>query len=258
MTYFVYDGSFEGMLTAVFEIYERRQEKARIITSSQYQPDIFSEKIEVISDAAKANRVWKGLQRRLSKESLVNIYSCYLSELPEMEDVLLTFFREVFASAQNVEENFGSHVVLRVAQIGRLLFKEKHRFEAFVRFHKLQDGTFYAPIEPDYNVIPLITAHFVRRYADQEWMIYDVKRQYGIHFDKRQVQEVYFDFSEANKYGEAPVEIYDSQEELYQLLWKVYYKGVNILARRNIKLHKKNAPVRYWKYLVEKRPEILR
>lgn len=256
MTYFVYDASFEGLLTAVFEVYEHKVEKARIITGTQFQPDIFSEKIVIYTDAVKANRVWKGLQKRLSKASLVNIYSCYLSELPEMEDILLAFFREVFGSAQNVEENFSSHAVLRVAQIGRQLFKEKHRFEAFVRFHKLQDGTFYAPIEPDFNVLPLITAHFVRRYADQEWIIYDVKRQYGIHFDKKQVQEVYFDFAEVNKYGEAPAEAQDSAEELYQLLWKVYFKNVNIPARRNMKLHKKNVPVRYWKYLVEKQPEL--
>lgn len=258
MIHFVYDGSFEGLLTAVFEVYERKVAKARIVSAKHFQPDMFCVKTEVFTDPAKANRVWKGLQKKLSKDSLVNIFSCYLSELPETEDILLAFFREVFASAANIEDNFSSHAVLRVAQIGRLLFKEKHRFEAFVRFHKLQDGTFYAPIEPDYNVIPLITTHFMRRYADQEWIIYDVKRQYGIHFDKKLVQEVYFDFSDVNKYGEAATQILDSQEELYQLLWKVYYKQVNIPARRNIKLHKKNAPVRYWKYLVEKQPESLR
>lgn len=162
----------------------------------------------------------------------------------------------MFGTQQNVEENFSSHAVLRVAQIGRQLFREKHRFEAFVRFQKLQDDTFYATIEPDFNILPLITTHFVRRYADQEWIIYDIKRQYGIHYNLKQVQEIHFDFQQINKYGEAPEEAFDAQEDLYQLLWKVYFKNVNIPARRNMKLHKKHAPVRYWKYLVEKQPDI--
>lgn len=254
MIYFTYDSSFEGLLTAVFDVYERKAEKARIISAKNFQPDMFGEELKVVTDAAKANRVWKGLQKRISTASLVNVYAVYLSELAEMEETLLSFSREVFSSNENIEENFGSHAVLRVAQIGKQLFREKHRFEAFVRFQKLQDGTFYATIDPDFNIIPLITAHFVRRYADQEWLIYDVRRQYGIHYDKKQVQEVYFDFQETNKYGEAPEETHDQQEDLYQLLWKVYYKNVNIPARRNMKLHKQNMPVRYWKYLVEKEP----
>jgi probable DNA metabolism protein len=65
---------------------------------------------------------------------------------------------------------------------------------------------------------------------------------------------VRFDFKEVNKYGEASSGIYDQQEDLYQLLWQVYYKNVNIPARRNIKLHRQHVPVRYWKYLIEKKP----
>jgi probable DNA metabolism protein len=254
MTQFIYDGTFEGLLTAVFEIYERKAEKARIVSDKNFLPDIFGGQVKICTDAIKANRVWKGLQKKVSVSSLVNVYSVFLSELPEAEEILLSLFKEVFASADNVEENYGSHAVLRVAQIGKQLFREKHRFEAFVRFQKLQDGIFYASIDPDFNVIPLITAHFVRRYADQEWIIYDVRRQYGMHYDTKQVQEVYFEFEVITKHGEAPDEIQDQQEDLYQLLWKVYFKNVNIPARRNMKLHKKNVPVRYWKYLIEKQP----
>jgi probable DNA metabolism protein len=255
MTHFVYDGSFEGLLTAVFDVYECKVDKTRIVSEKTFLPDMFGKAIHVCTDAVKANRVWKGLQKRLSVALLVNVYSVYLSELVEREEVLLDFFRQVFASRESIEENYRSHAVLRVAQISRQLFREKHRFEAFVRFQKLQDGTFYATIEPDFNILPLISSHFVRRYADQEWIIYDIKRQYGIYYNLKQVQEVYFDFKEINKYGEAPEEAYNVQEEVYQLLWKVYFKNVNIPARRNMKLHKKHAPVRYWKYLVEKQPD---
>ena len=255
MTFFGYDGSFEGLLTAVFDVYVRRAEPARIVAAN-HQPDAFSEWVLVLTDETKANRVWRGLQKRLSTAALVNVYSCYLSELPEREELLLSFVRQVFVSAAagKVEENYGSPEVLRVSQVGRQLFREKHRFEAFVRFQQLRDGTFYATIDPDFNVLPLITAHFVRRYVDQVWIIYDTRRKYGVYYDKAEAREVRFDFAPPDQPDENPGSVYNEQEELYQLLWRVYFQNVNIPARRNPKLHRQHVPIRYWKYLVEKQP----
>ncbi|MFN8364013.1 MAG: DUF4130 domain-containing protein [Cloacibacterium normanense] len=59
---------------------------------------------------------------------------------------------------------------------------------AFVRFELLQDEVYFAKIEPDFNVLPLIRKHFKERYADQKWMIFDLKRHYGIFYDLKEVQ----------------------------------------------------------------------
>lgn len=252
LTDFIYDGSFEGFLTAVFEIYTFKANPARIITSSQYQPDAFSESKVVHDDETKANRVWKGLKRKLSVAMLSKIYACFLSALPDREHVLLSFFKEVFATNESVEENYRSDAVLRLTQISQQVLREKHRFEAFVRFQKLLDNTYYASIDPDYNIIPLIASHFTRRYADQAWIIYDLRRKYGVYYDKKSVQEIQFDFMETNKYGAVSNQLYDEKEELYQVLWKDYFKSVNIPERKNMKLHRQHVPIRYWKYLTEK------
>ena len=55
--------------------------------------------------------------------------------------------------------------------------------EAFVRFQLTKDGLYYCIIQPDYNVLPLISNHFEKRYADQRWLIYDSRRKYGIYYD---------------------------------------------------------------------------
>jgi probable DNA metabolism protein len=252
LTYFVYDGSFEGLLTAVFDVYDRKAAAARIVPAERYQPDAFAEKTDVVTDDAKANRVWKGLQRKLSPDALRNVFSVYLSERPDREDLLLAFCRMAFATDEKVEENFSSPVVLQIAQVGKQLHREKHRFEAFVRFVQLGDGTYFATIDPDFNVLPLITPHFTDRYADQVWIIYDTRRRYGMHYDGRTVQEVRFDFLPATP-GVRTTGVESPHEDLYQRLWGVYYKSVNIPARRNLRLHRQHVPVRYWKYLTEKK-----
>ncbi len=253
MTDCVYDGSFEGLLTAVFDVYDYKIVTSRIIPADRYQPDAFAEKREVITDAVKANRVWKGLQKRLSANALLNAFSVYLSERMDKEQLLLDFFRMVFAGEEKVEENFSSVTVLQVTQIGKQLHREKHRLEAFVRFTQLKDNVYFAVIAPDFNVLPLIATHFKDRYADQRWIIYDTKRRYGLSYDLQTVQEVYFDFIPDVRPEQPETDVLDANEELFQQLWQVYFHSVNIPARRNLKLHRQHVPIRYWKYLTEKR-----
>jgi probable DNA metabolism protein len=124
----------------------------------------------------------------------------------------------------------------------------------FVRLHKTADGLYYALIEPDHDVLPLIAKHFTTRYADQRWIIYDGRRRYGIHYDGAQTHTVEISFSEATGGGRDVAAVYDAEEAFYQQLWKQYFKSVNIAARKNTRLQVQHMPRRYWKYLVEKQP----
>jgi probable DNA metabolism protein len=62
--------------------------------------------------------------------------------------------------------------------------------KAFIRFKKATDGMYFAIIDPDFNVLPLIFRFFKNRYADQRWLIYDVKRNYGLMYTLQEVVEV--------------------------------------------------------------------
>jgi probable DNA metabolism protein len=255
MLQLLYDGSMAGLLTAVFEAYERRaQEDATISPQLTAVPDAFAEKVEVVTDALKARRVWKGLGRHLSREALDQIYYCYLSEQPDAERHILSYINYAFAaSGRKVEEDYGHASVLWVTQTARKVWREKHRMEAFVRFQELGDTLFYASIEPDYNVLPLIAKHFKSRYADQSWLIYDLRRKQGLHYDK--LTEV---LSEISLEQDSPGDMSPSprmlaaHEQVYQALWQDYFKSTGIPARINPKLHLRHMPLRYWKHLTEK------
>ena len=129
--------------------------------------------------------------------------------------------------------------------------REKHRMEAFIRFQKTADGLFYCGIDPDFNVIPLLANHFKNRYTDQQWIIYDIKRHYGIFYNLHTVEEIQMDI-DINLLKKSNQHMLDEQEALYADLWKNYFKSTNIVARKNTKLHTQHVPKRYWKYLTEK------
>jgi probable DNA metabolism protein len=255
MLQIVYDGSMAGLLTAVFEAYERRaQGETRIVAGQGLIPDVFASRVDIPTDFHKARRVWKGLQRQLSPGSLDHIWSCYLSELPEKEDMILAFVRYVFDNpGRRVDEDFGHPAVLWTAQTARRVWREKHRMEAFVRFQELGDGMYYAVVDPDFDVLPLIARHFRSRYADQRWLIYDSRRKKGLHYDPESeaLSDVNLELREGSK-GAPEAEALSRSESWYQLLWKDYFKSTGIDARKNPALHLRHVPHRYWKNLIEK------
>jgi probable DNA metabolism protein len=252
----VYDGSFEGFLCAVFNVYEYKLTDVNIVADNKHQPSMFAEPHFVNHDASHSDRVWKGLEKKLSLEAQKQVYRAFLSEIEGMENNLLQYIQYAFASDKVMEEDFSHKAVLTVFQTAKKVWREKHRMEAFVRFQKTADDMFYAIISPDYNVLPLIGKHFTERYADQRWMIYDESRKYGVYYDGEKTQDVQIKFAEGANNGTDVSAAYDEGEVIYQQLWKQYFKSVNIAARKNTKLHIQHMPRRYWKYLPEKHPTI--
>ncbi|MEO7524367.1 MAG: TIGR03915 family putative DNA repair protein, partial [Ferruginibacter sp.] len=122
-----------------------------------------------------------------------------------------------------------------------------------VRFQLTKDKLYYAIIQPDYNVLPLISKHFEDRYADQRWLIYDSIRKVGLYFDLQKVEEIVMHFEADLDNKEQLKAIYDEEEVLYQTLWQQYFQSININARKNLKLHIQHMPKRYWRNLVEKK-----
>jgi len=248
----IYDGSFEGWLSSIFEIYEYGFFEVQLYKEVTYQKAIFAAEHFVHSSEAKAARVRKGLTQRLSSAATAQIYRCWLSELPGIDNTLLSYARYAFSSPVSIEKDVSHPAVLTVTDVAKKVYREKHRMEAFVRFQLTKDGLYFAIVEPDYNVLPLILQHFQDRYADQLWMIYDARRKYGIYYDLEKAQQVQVNFEENSNSGKDISIIYDEQEVLYQHLWQRYFQSVNIAARKNMKLHIQHMPQRYWKYLTEK------
>ena len=249
----VYDKSFEGFLTAVFDVYEYRFKNPMIYPVGNARSSLFGTHHIVNTDNGKSERVWSKLDMKLSTISMTQLYKTFLSEIPGIENNLFRYIQYVIASKHNVENDYSHPDVLMMKQTAKKVDREKHRMEAFVRFALTKDQLYYSIIQPDYNVLPLISNHFEKRYADQRWLIYDCIRKFGLYYDLEKVEEVSMNFETDLNDKESLKAIYDENEKLYQTLWQQYFQSVNIKARKNMKLHIQHMPKRYWRYLVEKK-----
>jgi probable DNA metabolism protein len=251
MTRLFYDGTFEGLLTAIFEIYDRRLTHVKMEKGELYNSALFEDKIKVTTDDVRAGRVLNGLRKKISSTGIQRLYIAHLAEIAGDDDNIVGYIRYAFDTGQNIEEDYGNKYVMRVSEIVQMMRRERHRMEAFVRFQKLKDGTFYSVIQPDFNVLPMLLRHFKNRYADQKWIIYDLKRNYGLHYDLHDTEFISLEFS-AVKNAANVIAAFEEDETVYQHLWKNYFNSVNIPARKNTKLHLRHIPKRYWKHLTEK------
>lgn len=249
---YTFDGSFIGLLTSVFEWFERKSGSTTLKLDRLFQPDAFENSFVVVNNMEKSDRVWNALQKKLQKDSLRKFYCSYLSELPEAYNHLFQFCCYIFQNDKGAEQNYGNEHVISLSKFAKSVEREKHRMEAFIRFQKTADGMFYAHIDPDFNVLPLISNHFKNRYADQQWIIYDLKRHYGLYYNLNNVEEITINFADKLEKKSLSNGFMDHEESLYADLWKDYFKSTNIVARKNMKLHTQHVPKRYWKYLTEK------
>ncbi|MFK7833743.1 MAG: TIGR03915 family putative DNA repair protein [Winogradskyella sp.] len=248
----IYDGTFDGFLTAVFHVFEQKLKVVNIQNEFVVQQGLFAETETVITDHVKANRVWTGLKSKLSSKGSYQLYFAFLSEQVGVEALLLDYITYAFSKAKNADKDYTHPSVLKIAQIAKSVSREKHRMEAFVRFRLTKDGIYFASIEPDFNVLPLIEKHFKRRYADQKWVIYDMKRKYGLFYDLEKVELMQMDFPTHFDFTKTDDSFFATQEFEFQKLWQDYFKATNIKSRKNMKLHTQHIPKRYWKYLSEK------
>ncbi len=252
MEILLYDGQFDGFLSAIFYAYEYGYTMVDIQTAIKLQPGLYGTVHHIATDDKKAARVLSGLEKRISITAMKQFYMAFLSGLPGLENILFDYCRMIFLGKHGIYQNLSDPAIIKIKDVARKVYREKHRMEAFIRFQLTGDGIYYALCEPDYDVLPLINDHFRKRYADQRWLIYDAKRKYGLYYDLEKVETITVCFEEHTSNGTYIATIYDEKEMLYQDLWRQYFRHTNIDARKNTKLHIQHMPRRYWRWLTEK------
>ena len=179
MIVYVFDNTLDGLLTAVFDSFFLHQQPEFLLAEGEQLPLFADQPHVVATDGEKAERVWKGLEKRLSAAGLRMIAISWLSEERALNQPLFNFICKVFrqpAGVPSIENNASDADVLAVRNTCRRVLHEQLRMKQFIRFQKAKDGTYLAVVSPDNDVLPLITDHFQDRFNDQPWLIYDAKR----------------------------------------------------------------------------------
>jgi probable DNA metabolism protein len=252
MTVLFYDKTFEGLLTAVFDAYSLKLFPDKLLGEGSVAPMFMEASYTVITEEEKSARVWKGLEKKLSKGACNMLAYVWLSEEEGSDDLMFRYIRKAIDSKISIETNFADGDVLEMNRLARKVSHEELYLKQFIRFQKAADDIFFAPVFPIYNALPLAVRHFKDRFSDQKWVIYDMKRKYGYYYDLNTMMEITLDNDEHLLSGKLDEKLMAEDEKLFQELWKGYFKSMTIKERINPKLQRQHMPKRFWKYLTEK------
>ncbi|MBD8388324.1 TIGR03915 family putative DNA repair protein [Dysgonomonas sp. BGC7] len=252
MIVFFYDKTFEGLLTAVFDAYSRKVFPDKLLGEEDIPPLFMQESYTVITQEDRSARVWAALEKKMSKLACNMLSYAWLSEEEGSDELLFRYIRKTIDSKISIETNFADDDVLKLHQLAKRVAHEAQYLRQFVRFQKAADDIFFSPVSPRYNALPIAIEHFKDRFADQKWVIYDIKRRYGYYYDLHTMVEMTLDSDEHLLGGKLDENLMAEDEKMFQELWKGYFKSMTIKERINLKLQRQHMPKRFWKYLTEK------
>lgn len=250
---YVYDGHFDAFLCVVVEAF-RRGEIPKSVGAQTPELGLFGEVVRVDTDAGVAARAARRVDR-LTEGGLERLYHAFLSEAPGVEVALVRVLAEVVARGAGALEDLRFPLALAVERWAGRVGREVHRMHAFVRFEQREGGWWVARVRPDGHVLPLVGPHFEARYPAMRWAIVDARRGLAlVHIPaaERAGGEEATRIVPAEAVEAAP----QSDDEAHvQQMWRTYFHAVTIPERKNLRLHLRHVPRRYWPYLVEKRAE---
>lgn len=244
MLVYIFDGTFDGLLTCIYEAYYRHETPGDFVGGKYLQAGLGDDYVNIVSDETKAMKVTNSIKSQISIESLDKVYHAYLSELEGIYIAIYQYLKFGWKVGPKLNNFLTDNRVMTINNASRKVGCEAHRLTGLIRFKQLDEELYYASIEPDHNVTELIAPHFASRFANQNWIIHDLKRNTAAVFNK-------INWVMVRDTGN--LNITEDERELFvQSLWKKYFKSISIQSRENPKLQRQFLPGRYWKHLVEK------
>ena len=274
---YTYDGTLEGLLSAVFEAYVRREDPQDVTAQAAIQPRLGQTVHFVETDMERAVRVQRGIKRVCGHAAYDAVMRASLSDDPSAGTVVYRFVRYAMAAKRphdctgcrrrgscsgpmassrptdslgcsgkargSVLNDLAHPAVEPLHRLVRSVGNERHHMVQFLRFEHLENGVWLARCNPKASVVPLLMDWFAGRFNTQPFIIYDEVHHLAGVYEGRDWYLVRTD--------ELDVPDRAAEENLMQAAWKRFYRTVAVEARYNPELRRQFMPKRLWKNILE-------
>jgi len=237
----VYDRTFEGFLTLVYDVYYEKLKPSEILYT-QPKTLLLDEIKEIITNEQKANKVLKAIKNSFPKKTFELILNIFMCDSKEFEMDLLKYIILGFKD-KNELFNINNFEVFYLQNLQKELFRSVHKMTGFTRFEELEDGTLYAKIETKFNMAYFLGRHFLKRLNNQKYIIHDIDRK--IAFIKND------DFIGIQNIASFEEPTLSQDEEKFKKLWNTFFKSIAIETRENKKCQQNLVPLLYRTFMTE-------
>ena len=266
--YYLYDGSFEGFLSAMTYLMRDRKNLSSFKSGVWGIANEFSEpsllpgiKTEIIPGIL--NEFGNYLNKNFGNDILKTIYHAFLSRENGIEDNIVLYILLARKIKSDPCDRLYEDCVKKVVRASQKTKREIHRYTGLLRFQKivnpgkaisdqnmsleisnvLKPDIYIASFEPECEILNLLAEHFQSRLSTQFFIIIDRRRDTcAIHIPGEEL--IFKTISKTMQSNLA----YDSS---FEKLWSEYFKIISIKERENKNLQRNNLPLKYRKYMTE-------
>ena len=242
---YIYDGSYQGLLTALYQAFKQREVPVKILAESDFRNDLFYQREEIVTDNKKAQFFTQQIKKFISAQALNNIFHAYLSEVEKIELYIFRYLFTGFKVGKKIDEFLTKDYVRQVQDSAHKVRHESHRLKGLIRLQEAAGGKYYAAVEPDYKTLTLLAPHFKNRFSTMDWIIHDKKREEAVIFSASEKEWLLIDLEK-----EFGPELSEREKDV-QALWRAFFSAVSIKNRKNPRAQKQFMPKKYWKHLIE-------
>ncbi|MDR3053612.1 MAG: TIGR03915 family putative DNA repair protein [Coriobacteriales bacterium] len=247
---YLFDGTLEGMLTAVFEAFARRENPTEIVTECNLQQSLMQSYVPIQTDVEHAARVQSGIIDMLGLRAYEDVKRVFLCDEGRKGGILLRYLQHTLKRGARSRNYLANPAIADFEELLLQVRREQHYMLQFVRFSQLQNGVFFSKIRPKASVVPLIMDHFAARFNIQPFMIYDEAHGLTGVYDMSKWWLV-----EAR---DIIIPAQSEQQDAFESLWQTFYDTIAIEERRNPICQRNFMPKRFWGTMCEQIPPQLR
>ena len=249
MIAYLHDGTYPGLLCALAKAFARGEDPEAICSREDFSPDLLTTPISVTTREEKARKAAAIIRERISPRALEKVFLAFLSDRPEAGLAIYQYLHLGFRLGKGVDAHLSLDPVRNIDRLIHKVHLESHRMKGFLRFRKVRDF-YYGPMEPDHDILTLITSHFKERLPREAFIIHDLKRELAYFHQGEEEGFAPFTREEARAFLES------REDQAWEGLWRAFFQTVSVEGRENPRLQKGFMPRRYWKHLTEMAEEV--
>lgn len=245
------EDSLDGIFTGVYQGWTGavRGSFVELRTEEPENLELFSVVREIRADAEQAEKVARSVRRKLGTSVYEDLCLAAASLHPEKGTaVFQTLFKALSGGGCNrkIMEDLGDPYVNLTYRLRIRVWHELHRHFGFVRFREVGGQALFSVITPDNDILAMLGPHFANRFPNENWMIYDSRRQKALLHPKQGACTIRTQVALGQEHFLPAAETED-----YEELWRAFCCAVTIQERKNPGLQQQLLPLKYRENMTE-------
>ncbi len=245
------EDSIEGIFSAVYAAWELKYGHDNTVIQvtgfSGQNIELFTTYVHLTPDAEKAAKVINTIRRTCSDVVYENLFRAACANAADKADAIYRYIRVALRMGNRVQNHLTDPAVVRVMELSRAVGNAEHHYLGFLRFIEIPGKILLARFAPKPQLTELIMPHFVDRFPEERFVIWDTVRNVaGVHVPGQSYVMLKLTENQV-----AILQTYTEDNMQAEQMWKAFVESISIKERENKKLQQNNIPLHFRTYMPE-------